>query len=87
MLWTLAKATDGEPMARREPVGCLEATFLGLTYGLDLAFFMMSSTKVDHPRVTSPLALSGLGSGFGLFSVFFFLVTHTIQIFTSTLSS
>jgi len=42
--------------------------------------------KVDWPMITGPLALSGLGSGFGIFSSFLFLVIHTTQIFISTLS-
>jgi len=40
--------------------------------------------KVDQPRITGPLPLSGLGSSLGVFSIFFILVIHTTQMFIST---
>ena len=55
------------------------------TDGWDSAFLMISSIKVNRARVTSPLALLGLGSGFGFFSDFLCLVMHTTQILISTL--
>lgn len=74
-------------MARRELLGCLEETFLGPTNGWDSAFLMISSIRVNQLRVTSPLALSGLGSGFVSFSGFFYLVMHTTWILISTQSN
>ena len=71
-------------MARRELVGYLEAGFLGPTDHLDFDFLRILSIKLNRPRVTGPLALSGLGSGFGFFSGFFCLVMHTNQILIST---
>ena len=83
-LCTSAKAIDGNPVAWRELVGYLEITFLGPTEGWDSAFLKISSIKVDRPRVTSPLAFSGLGRGFEFFSGFFCLVKHTNQLLDST---
>ena len=40
--------------------------------------------KVDWPRVTGPLAFSGLGRGLEFFSGFFCLVMHTNQLLDST---
>ena len=77
-LCTLAKATDGDLVAWRELVGCLEATFLDPNEGCDYDFLRISSIIVDRPRVTGPLALSGLGSGLRFFLGFFYLVMQTI---------
>lgn len=40
--------------------------------------------KVDRPRVTGPLAFSGLGRGLEFVSGFFCLVMHTNQLLDST---
>lgn len=88
LLWISALATDGNPVAWREIVGCLVATIQGPTDDWDSAFLMISSIKVDHPRVTGPLDFSSLGGGIISFSGIFFLVIHRkIQMFISTLNS